>query len=102
MGVWSLANLLRIDHQAYIHTIGAAFQVLCTLTILTTLTLTCDTAGNLATPAEVFTGTYNGTGFESFIYVAFIGTLSALYSFTGYEAAGQMAEETYDAVLSSK
>lgn len=44
---------------------------------------------------------YNGTGFENNYYVVLIGLLTAMYSFTGYEAAGHMAEETVGATRSA-
>jgi hypothetical protein len=37
-----------------------------------------------ATAYDVFTSTYNGTGF-SFAYVCCISILSTLFSFSGYE-----------------
>jgi amino acid transporter len=89
--------MIRIDHQAYFHSFGAYFQIVCTLVILFSLWSTCKNSGNQATISEVFFGTYNGTGFSNYPYVVLIGTLSALYSLVGYEAAGHMAEETVNA-----
>lgn len=46
-------------------------------------------------PAEfVFFATYNDSGFESFPYVALIGSLAAASVFTGYDTAAHVAEET--------
>jgi amino acid transporter len=53
----------------------------------------------LSSTKWVFTGWYNGTGFDSSqlsgqIYVFIIGLLSAQFAFAGYDAAATMAEET--------
>ncbi|KAJ3272752.1 hypothetical protein HDV01_005280 [Terramyces sp. JEL0728] len=69
------------------------------LTIMTGLIMyiSCHSSISQASWGEMFTKTYNGTGIDSFGYVVLIGTLSAFYSFTGYEAAGHLSEETLDA-----
>jgi amino acid transporter len=95
---WALLNLLRVDHQSNLHVLAAFWQVCCTLIILVILVTTC--SQDRFTFTEVLTVTYNGTGFSSMPYVVLIGTLSALYTFTGYESAGHMAEETVNASTS--
>ena len=49
---------------------------------------------------EVFTGTFNGTGFGSIFYVLLLGLLLAQYTFTGYDASAHMTEETHNAARS--
>jgi len=51
-----------------------------------------------ASPEFVFTEYYNGTGYEgSAIYVIFLGLLTTLFTFSGYDAGGHIAEETQQA-----
>jgi len=48
-----------------------------------------------ASPEFVFTEFYNGTGFEGAnVYVLFLGLLTTLFAFSGYDAGGHIAEET--------
>lgn len=94
--VWSALNMLHIETQTFIHTFGAIWQITCTFIVIISLFITCASPNLHATNTQIFLTTYNGTGFDSFPYVTMIGTLCALYSFSGYEAAGQMAEETTD------
>jgi len=49
------------------------------------------------TGAFVFTQWNNDTGIDNSGYVCLIGLLTALFSFSGYEAGAHMAEETCDA-----
>ncbi|CAF3562851.1 unnamed protein product [Rotaria socialis] len=53
-------------------------------------------AKNRSSAYDVFISTYNGTGF-SFAYVCLIGILPTLFSFSGFEAAGHLTEETHEA-----
>jgi amino acid transporter len=53
----------------------------------------------LATASEVFTTTFDNTGFNNMGYTCLIGLLSAFYCFTGYEAAGHMSEETKNGTI---
>lgn len=98
MAIWSICNLLRVDQQGKIHTFAASLQIIFTVAVLVSLWSTCQ-QGQQASASDVFFKTYNGTGFASFPYVVLIGILSSLYSFTGYEAAAHMAEETQDASM---
>ena len=98
LALWSLVNLLRSDHQGRLHTLGAFWQIICTFVVLFGLLLTCSQGENtLSDPTSVFFGTWNGTGFDSMPYVVLIGTLNALYGFSGYDSGNHLSEETQDA-----
>ena len=105
--LWSLQNLLRIDKQGWINNFASFWQVASTISIVATLLLGCQgsesesSASSTATLNQVFFTFYNGTGFETNFYVVLIGMLTTLYSFTGYEAAAHMSEETRKAKISS-
>jgi amino acid transporter len=79
--VWAVQNALRIDQQGWLYTLGTFFQIISTVSVVIALLVM---APQRATAKDVFTSTYNGTGF-SFAYVCCIGILSTLFSFAGYE-----------------
>ncbi|KAI8893532.1 amino acid/polyamine transporter I [Globomyces pollinis-pini] len=100
--VWTVQNFLRIDIQGVINNFAAFWQIGTLLTIIGTLWATCSSSvSGTATNSQMFFTFYNGTGFESVLYVCMIGMLSTLYSFTGYEAAAHMSEETRHAKKSA-
>ncbi|CAF4270637.1 unnamed protein product, partial [Adineta steineri] len=88
--VWTLINTLRIDKQGWINNIAAFFQISSVIIIVIILLVM---APERATATDVFTSTYDSTGF-SFGYVYCIGILSTLFIFSGYEAGAHLAEET--------
>ncbi|KAJ3396023.1 hypothetical protein HDU92_004326 [Lobulomyces angularis] len=91
----ALQNITRIDRIGWLNNFATFWQVGTTGIIVATLFGTCSASGTtLSSPKEIFFTFYNGTGFDSKFYVAMIGMLTTLYSFTGYEAAGHMSEET--------
>ncbi|CAF0751190.1 unnamed protein product [Adineta steineri] len=79
--VWTLINTLRIDKQGWINNVAAFFQISSLITIVIVLLVM---APERASAKDVFTSTYNGTGF-SFGYVYCIGILSTLFICCGYE-----------------
>ena len=79
--LWAVQNALRIDQQGWLNNF-AAFLQFCSTIIIVVLLLVM--APERATAHDVFTSTYNNTGFP-FPYVCLIGILSTLYSFSGYE-----------------
>ncbi|CAF1427741.1 unnamed protein product [Rotaria magnacalcarata] len=91
--IWVTTNALRIDRQGWIHTLATVIQIGGVAIIVIVLFAM---ARQQATAEDVFTSTYNGTGFP-FIYVCFIGVVPALFSFSGYDAGAHLAEETRDA-----
>ena len=52
---------------------------------------------SLSVPVWRVSQFYNGTGFSNVSYVAAIGLLGTLFSFSGFEASAHMAEETHGA-----
>lgn len=95
---WAGTNMLRIDRQGHINNFASAFQVFTMITVVGALlygdfSSTTDPA-NRASFNQVFFTYYNGTGFESVLYVCCIGMVFTAYCFTGYEASSHMAEET--------
>ncbi|CAF1209793.1 unnamed protein product [Adineta ricciae] len=91
--IWAVQNALRIDQQGWLNNIATFIQICSTIgTVLVLFLMT----PQRATISDVFTSTYNETGFP-FIYVCFISILSTLFSFSGYEAGAHLAEETRSA-----
>lgn len=79
--LWAIHNILRIDRQGWISHAATVLQISSAMIISIVLLAM---APELATAKSVFTSTYNGTGFP-FGYVCFIGILSTVFSFAGYE-----------------
>lgn len=79
--LWAVQNALRIDQQGWLNNFAVLFQL--GSAIVTVIVLFAMTPQR-ATGHDVFISTYNGTGFP-FPYVCFIGILSTLFSFSGYE-----------------
>lgn len=79
--LWAIQNALRIDQQGWVYTFAASFQIIATIIIVIILFVMAPVH---ATAENVFFSTYNGTGFP-LSYVCFIGILSTLFSFSGYE-----------------
>ncbi|UJR16304.1 hypothetical protein I4U23_003210 [Adineta vaga] len=88
--IWAAQNAIRIDQQGWLNNLAAFFQIASSIAIVIVL---YTMAPQRATAHDVFTSTYNGTGF-SFAYVCCISILSTLFSFSGYEAGAHLAEET--------
>eukprot|EP01042_Synura_sphagnicola_P001818 gene1818-2133_t len=84
-------NCLRIDQLGWLNAAAAVIQCVSTLLIMF-LILHC--SQSLSSEEFVFTAYYNTTGFTSPSYVYAISLLSALWSFSGYEASAHMAQET--------
>jgi hypothetical protein len=79
--LWAIQNALRIDQQGWLNNLAATFQISSSIVIVIVLLVM---APERATAHDVFTSTYNGTGFP-FAYVCCISILSTLFSFAGYE-----------------
>ena len=79
--VWAVQNAFRIDEQGWLNNLAAAFQMGSSVAIVIVLFVM---APQRASASDVFTTTYNGTGFP-FGYVCCISILSTLFSFSGYE-----------------
>ncbi len=79
--VWTIQNVFRIDQQGWLNNLAAFVQISSSITIVIVLFVM---APQRATAKDVFTSTYNGTGFP-FAYVCCISILSTLFSFSGYE-----------------
>ncbi|CAF0892591.1 unnamed protein product [Adineta steineri] len=88
--IWAVQNALRIDQQGWLNNLAAFFQISSTIAIVIVLFVM---APQRAAASDVFTSTYNGTGFPMG-YVYCISILSTLFSFAGYEAGAHLAEET--------
>ena len=82
--VWAAQNALRIDQQGWLNNLAAAFQIGSSVAIVIVLFVM---APQRASASDVFTATYNDTGFP-FGYVCCISILSTLFSFSGYEGKG--------------
>jgi len=78
---WAVLNALRIDKQGWLNNLAAFVQISSAIIIAIVLLVM---APQRATAKDVFTSTYNGTGFP-IGYVYCIGILSSVYSLPGYE-----------------
>jgi amino acid transporter len=79
--IWTVQNALRIDQQGWLNNLAAFFQIATSIVIVAVL---FSMTTQRATIRDVFTSTYNGTGFP-FAYLCCICILSTLFSFSGYE-----------------
>jgi amino acid transporter len=79
--IWAIQNALRIDQQGWLNNLAAFFQIASSIVIVIVLLVM---APQRATGLDVFTSTFNGTGFP-FGYVCCISILSTLFAFSGYE-----------------
>lgn len=95
--LWSLINCLRIDQLAWLN--GLAAVTHCGSTVLIMICLL--SSPQLSTTSFVLTGFHNSTGFTSTSYVYSISLLTALWSFSGYEASAQFGEETSNSQMSA-
>ncbi|UJR27558.1 hypothetical protein I4U23_008840 [Adineta vaga] len=95
--LWCLQNALRVDQNGWLNNIAALVQVASSIIVILVL---YTASGQRATVHDVFTSTYNETGFP-FIYVCCISLLSTLFSFSGYEGGAHMAEETRGASVAA-
>ena len=111
--LWALCNCLKIDQQGecslslcashtsifflaypgWLNNLAAFIQISSTVSIIVTILVVTK---QRTSAHDVFISTINVTGF-SFPYVCFIGILPTLFSFSGFEAAGHLSEETRDA-----
>lgn len=91
---WTLLNCVDISSVGFINNLAAIVQVSTVVIIFIGLFAKAG-PNHLNTGDFVFTYYYNSTGWSSPSYVASIGLLTALFSFSGYEASAHMAEETH-------
>lgn len=89
--LWAVQNALRIDQQGWFNNFAVILQIASTIVIVIVLLVM---APERASAHDVFTSTYNSTGF-SFPYVCFIGILSTLFSFAGYEGNSSIFPLTF-------
>jgi amino acid transporter len=80
-------------YLGWLNNLAAFIQMASTIAISVTIIAL---AKIRASAYDVFVSTNNSTGF-SFAYVCCIGILPTLFSFSGYESAGHLTEETRDA-----
>lgn len=90
--VWTLLNCFDVDSVGWVNNVAAFVQVT-TVVILIVGLLTV--SKELNTSEFVFTYYYNSSGWKSASYVSSVGLLTAMFSFSGYEASAHMAEETH-------
>ncbi len=88
---WSLENCMRIDQQGWLNNFAAVYQVLSSFIIVIVVL----SAGAKSDGAFVFGSYNNEIGLEGNVgYVCLVGLLTTLFTFSGYEAGGHIAEET--------
>lgn len=86
--IWAIQNALRIDQQGWLNNLAAGFQISSSIVIVLVLFIM---SPQRATAQDVFTSTYNDTGFP-YGYVYCISILSTLFSFSGYEGRRKRTE----------
>jgi len=98
--LWALWNTCRMDVQGKLNSFAMYFQFASVLVIAATLFACAARAnpGGLAPSAFVWGAYFNGSGFTGGdgiqVYVGLTGLLTALFSFSGYDAGAHAAEET--------
>jgi len=88
--VWSVCNLLRIDHVGWLNNMFAFVHA---ATIVLIITLLLVYKKSVESAEEVFLNYENYTGFP-FAYVVLLALINAGFVFTGYETPAHLAEET--------
>ena len=89
---WSLLNGLGIERLGWLTNLAAGLQITSLVVIgIVVMAMT----PRLNSISFLFGETYNDTGFGAF-YAVCVGMSAVTFVFTGYEASGHMAEETFD------
>jgi len=91
-------NFLRVDKLGSYNVFSAFWMMISSLGIVVVVLAMAPTHQSAS---FVFTKFNNDTGIDNQIYVCFIGLLTALFSFSGYEAGAHMAGETKNASRSA-
>lgn len=90
--------MLKIQYIGFLNNFSAIYQVLSSLVIIIVVLVNAKKSNAV----YVFTDYENGTGYAGNMgYVLLIGLLSTLFTFSGYEAGGHIAEETVNASKSA-
>jgi amino acid transporter len=84
-------NSLGVRVLGYFNLVSVIWHVLGTCTVVSVIFAT---APQLASSSFVFTQFYNATGWDSVVYVALLGTLTAQFTMTGYDSSAHVSEET--------
>ena len=96
--VWAVCSCVRIDSIGWWNVGGGLFQL---SVIVLILTVGLSMAPSINSASFVFTEYYNGTGFDSTVYVVLINFLFALFTMCGFDATARFSEETHDAHVAS-
>lgn len=89
--LWAVLNCFRVDQLGCVGYFSAIVQV-CSVFIIVVIIVA--RAPSLQSSTFVFVDYYNSSGFSDRTYVGAISLITALYSFSGYEASAQISEET--------
>ena len=90
--------MLRVDKQGWFNNFSALYMIITTIIIIATILIASQTK---STGDFVWQQWNNDTGMDNKGYVCCLGLLMCLYSFSGYEGAAHMSEETKDASASA-
>ena len=93
--IWAALNALPIDKQGWLNNVAAFLQISSTIIIVIVLLVM---APQRAVAKDVFTSTYNSTGFP-LGYAYCLGILSTLLTFSGYEGILYIYEEHFHIIL---
>ncbi|KAI8806310.1 amino acid transporter [Cladochytrium replicatum] len=94
-----LINTFGVKLIKILNDISVWWHILGTGVIIISVLALASTNGKLQPASFVFTDFYNLSGFDSPVYVFFIGLLTAQFTFTGYDASAHMTEETKNAAV---
>ena len=94
--LWSLLSCFRVDRIGWINSFAAVMQTTSILFIVSSLLYF---PKQLNSSESVYFKYQNESGFSNVFYVACIGNLFSLYSFSGFEASAHMAEGIYRMIL---
>eukprot|EP01041_Mallomonas_annulata_P005317 gene5317-10630_t len=96
---WCILNALRVDRIGWFMAVAGFFQF-ATIILIVSSIFSLDRS-KFNSMSFIFTKFENDTGFNNAGYVTLISILTALFSFSGYEASSQMAEETNNAKVNA-
>eukprot|EP00475_Leptophrys_vorax_P009803 TRINITY_DN16495_c0_g3_i1.p1 TRINITY_DN16495_c0_g3~~TRINITY_DN16495_c0_g3_i1.p1 ORF type:complete len:551 (-),score=124.44 TRINITY_DN16495_c0_g3_i1:199-1851(-) len=99
--VWMFLAATRIDQQGWVNNFAIFWQLSAIVVIIVCISVQASNAAVTQSASFVFTEFYNATGYDSVGYVALLGLLTSLFTFSGYEAGAHMAEETKGATTAA-
>jgi len=92
--LWTILSCFDIGYIGRVNSLAAILQIIAVAVVFYIL---LSNSHSINSFDYVFTYYYNDSGWSSPVYVAAIGLLTSLFSFSAYDASGHLAEETSNA-----